>query len=368
MNEDPDSITTNGRPTSTARLTLIGPMPPPIHGQTVATSHMVSELAPYFPNMRVANTRGDEVGGWLRAVVKVRRSARSWWSVRGADAVYIAVKADRGMWLTTVAAAMARLAGARLFLHHHSYAYVNVRKRRMVALTYVAGRAAHHIVLSDSMARQLVSVMPEISEPFVLGNAGLIDKSLLDVPLRADGADLVLGHMSDLSHEKGIGEVVDLALALHGAGTRVRLLVGGPNVDGESRQHLDRAERELGELFEYRGLLTGRSKRSFFEDITHFALPSRYVHEAVPLVLYEAMAAGAVCVATRLGSIAEQLEDSPCLLARSAEQFVEETLPFLAGATAALETSGECRRAYLRALRVSERQLRNLIDLVAGPG
>jgi glycosyltransferase involved in cell wall biosynthesis len=328
-------------------------------------SHMVSELTPHFSQMRLADISAGAAVGWLRPVVKLRRSASAWWAIPRSDAVYIAVKAGHGMWLTTVAAGLARLTGTRVFLHHHSYAYVRERKPRMVALTRAAGPNAHHIVLSKSMACDLSSVMPELPRPLVIGNAGLVDRTLLELPLKADGSDLVLGHLSNLSLEKGIAEVVELACALHQSGTRVRLVVGGPTVDGETRPHIERAALALGELFEYRGLMTGDTKRAFFEEITHFVFPTRYVHEAVPLVIYEAMAAGAVCVTTRQGSIPEQVEGSPGVLAQSADSFVEETLPVLVDASASTAAAQESRQAYVRALAESERELADFVTLLA---
>ena len=346
---------------SHVRMLLIGPMPPPLHGQTVVMNHMVSQLVPLFPHLRVVSDSVLETRGWRRPVAKLRRAVGSLVSVRDCDAVYIAVKADHGMWITTALAVRARWAGVRIFLHHHSYAYVHGRKKRMVALARAAGPSAHHIVLSRTMATDLARVMPEVTRSIVVGNAGLIDKSLSHLPVKTDSQELVLGHMSDLSLEKGVAEVVDLAIKLNQKGVRARLIMGGPGVDGESRQHLDRAARELGEMFEYRGLLSGQAKQRFYTEITHFIFPSRYVHEAMPLVLYEAMAAGVVCVATLQGSIAEQLEGSPCVLAHSADSFVEETLPILSRALVSTATSEQCRQAYFRALSESEKQLEELI-------
>jgi glycosyltransferase involved in cell wall biosynthesis len=357
--------TERGKVRGDVQLTLIGPMPPPTNGQSVVMSHMASELAPHFSQMRVADTCEGQAPRWLRPLVKLRQSAAAWRSIRGSDAVYIAVKAGHGMWLTTVAAGLARLAGARVFLHHHSYAYVRVRMPRMVALTRAAGPHAHHIVLSQSMASGLTAVMPEIRRPLIIGNAGLVDRTLLELPLKTDGGDLVLGHLSNLSLEKGIAEVVDLAVALHRAGVRARLIVGGPTADGDSRLHLDRAARELGELFAYRGPVAGAAKHALFEDITHFVFPSRYVHEAVPLVLYEAMAAGVVCVAAQRGAIAEQLDGSPGVLTQNADSFVRETLPALASASVSAAASQKSREAYLRALSESEGQLADFITLLA---
>jgi len=350
---------------SMTRLTMIGPMPPPIHGQSVVMSHMVSELAPLFPRMRIADTRSGDARGIVGLFATVGRAANSWLSLRGTDAAYIAVKAGNGMWLTTAAAGLARWTGARVFLHHHSYAYVRQRQRRMAALTRVAGPRAHHIVLSEGMARDLRRVMPGIRQLLVVGNAGLIDKALLELPLKAESTDLVLGHLSNLSADKGLGEVVDTAIGLHKAGVQARLIIGGPALDGEARDHLNRASNALGELFEYRGTLTGVDKHRFFDEITHFVFPSRYIHEAVPLVLYEALAAGAVCVTTRLGSIPQQLEGSPCLLASSADSFVEELLPDLVATSVSTAASRECRQAYLRALCDSELQLVGLANAIA---
>jgi hypothetical protein len=82
--------------------------------------------------------------------------------------------------------------------------------------------------------------------------------------------------------------------------------------------------------------------------------------------LYEAMAAGAVCLAIRRGSIAEQLAGSPGLLADSAASFVAETLPMLADTPVSAVLSAASRQAYLRALALSEQQLEDLALLLTG--
>lgn len=350
---------------SDVRLTLIGQIPPPVHGQSVVTSVVASFLAPHFRYMRIVNTSEGTAARWQQLATKVSRSALAVWALRSSDAVYIAVNGGRGMWLTTVIAGLARLANVRIFLHHHSYSYIRERKSRMVALTRAAGPDAYHIVLSRTMAADLIDVIPEVRRTLVCGPACCVDKGLLESPLRADNDELVLGHLSILVPGKGVAEVVDLAVALHRAGKQVRLLVGGPTPCEQSRLHLDHAARELGALFEYRGQLGGDSKRDFFREITHFILPSRYVHEAVPVVLFEAMAAGAVCIATRRGSIAEQLQDSPSVLADSADSFVEEIFPILVRASASTAASRASREAFLRKLAASERNLADLVRLMA---
>lgn len=345
-------------------VTLIGPMPPPVDGQSMVMRHMVSHCHARFPGLRVADIAEPAATGRLRALTKLTRSARAWRSIPGSKVVYLAVKADRGMWLTTSTALVARLFRARIFLHHHSYTYLRQRTPRMVALTRAAGPQAHHIVLAQSMQRVLRAVMPEIRTVLVMNNAGLVDRSLLDLSLTDDGDELVLGHLSNLYLDKGIAEVVDLALALHQAGTRARLVVAGPIAQDECRDHLARAAEGLGALFDYRGPVAGETKHAFFQEITHFVFPTRYVHESVPLVLYEAMAAGVVCVSTRHGSIPEQLADGPAIVAADKDSFVVDTLPLFIGASATRADSAASRECYLRALRDFEEQLRVFVEHV----
>ena len=345
------------------RVTLVGPMPPPTNGQSVVFSHIVMEFRRHIRELRIVNTGDGESRGWVGLFLKLGRAVASCWAALQADATYVAVKAGYGMWLTTAVACFARLRGARIFLHHHSYAYVRRRQFRMVVLTRVAGRDAYHIVLSRLMDVQLRQVMPEIQRTLIVGNAALVDGSLVELPLKWE-RNLTLGHLSNLSAEKGIAEVVDLAVALKAEGIRAGLIIGGPAVDNESSEHIDRASRELGELFEYRGPLAGASKQRFFSDITHFAFPSRYEHEAMPLVLYEALAAGVVCIATRQGVIAEQLEGSPALLAENSASFVQDVLPALGDGRVSYSSALKCRETYLSALAESVGELEDLIETV----
>lgn len=334
------------------RLTLIGPMPPPLNGQSVAMAHMVSALRRHFPHATVV----DSSAGHIR-----RGTFMAWKSLYFSDIVYIAVKAGRGMWLTTLAAAASRIAGAQVVLHHHSYDYIRTRRRRMVALVRAAGPRSRHIALSEVMADDLCKTMPEIRDCVVLGNACLIDAELLDTPVKESQAEIVLGHLSNLTAGKGIAEVIDLAVALRRLRGDIRLIVAGPVSDSESQLQIDRATRELGDIFDYRGALAGDAKRQFFTDISHFVFPTDYAHEAVPLVLYEAMAAGVVCVATRRGAIPEQLAGCPALLADDQRTFVEQVVAPLERSATSRDVSRTCKDSYRKALSESEAQMTSLI-------
>ncbi|WP_349269651.1 hypothetical protein MPNTM1_05598 [Mycolicibacterium parafortuitum] len=344
------------------RIGLIGPLPPPINGQSMVTSRIADELSNCaFSVQTVDTSNGVRSRGIFLPLLAVYQTVRALSVVYAADVVYIAVKAGHGMWLTTFLTIAARLMGAEIFLHHHSYLYVSERLLRMVALVRAAGPDSTHIVLSQSMARDLRATMPELNKLLVLGNAGLVDPLLLNVPRKQDGDPVVVGHMSNLSPEKGISEVIDLVLALRDSGCEVRLVVAGPAETRETRDELLRAADNLGQLFEYRGPVAGTQKLDFYRDISHFAFPTRYAHEAAPLVLYEAMAAGVVCVATSCGSIAEQLEGSVGIITDSADVFVGQALPIMQKATVRTADSIQVRGAFLAALEEFEGQFQAFV-------
>lgn len=347
------------------RLTVAGPLPPPVHGQSVVTEYLLNQLLMREGvQIRVANTSEGTGPLWRRLTRKIINTLAEWLNVARSDAVYISVNSGMGMWLSTVAAGIARTSRARIVLHHHSYANAKKRNLRTVALARMAGKNARHVVLSDSMANELRNAVPEAHSLLILRNAGLVDSELANLPLKADGRSLVLGHLSNLSLEKGIAEVVNLACSLYRSGIDIRLIVAGPATTKDAKRHLGYAKAVLEDRFDYRGSVFGDAKLQFFNDITHFVFPSRYKHEAMPLVLYEAMAAGVVCLATLQGSISEQLAGSASKISSSVETFVEEMQSYLTDIRVSRNASAKSRQAYLQARTTSEEQLARIVDFL----
>lgn len=350
------------------RVHVIGPLPPPMHGQSMVTQEIAVRLNSAFPDLNVIDTAFPKSArmrsGLLKPLLKAFSHVRPLFLATRVDCVYLSVNANNGMWLTTFLAFIFRLKGARIFLHHHSYSYVRARKGRMVALALAAGESAFHLVLSRTMARDLARTTPEVRNSFVLGNACFVDGSLLSLPEKTSGSGVVLGHLSNLTLEKGIAETIDLAIALQRVDVPVRLIVGGPIVNQSARDHLDRASRALGPQFEYRGPLGGASKLRFFEEISHFVFPTGHIHEAVPLVLFEALAAGAICLSTRQGSVAEQLEGSGAILADTQHSFVNDVAAQLLVSLDHLGASKQSRKAFVEARALAEDQLRTLVAIL----
>lgn len=111
-----------------------------------------------------------------------------------------------------------------------------------------------------------------------------------------------IGHLANLSEEKGSVDLLRAAMTLWQAGERFQLLLAGPmmpNFRHFWRQMSPRAKRWV--------MLTGplpeEQKADFYAALDLFALPSR--SDSFGLVLLEAWAAGLPCVGYRAGGIAE---------------------------------------------------------------
>ena len=215
----------------------------------------------------------------------------------------------------------------------------------MVVMAKLAGAQASHIVLGETMAADLRQYTPEVKSTFVLNNAGLVDPRLSKLPEKdVTDAVRVLGHLSNLNADKGLAEVLELALSLNRQGRRTKLIIGGPASDDWTRNALAAAKAELGDMLDYRGPLYGDNKRKFFQDIEVFVFPTKYRNEASPLVLLEAMSAGAPCLSVALGCISEDLGE------KGGFAFLPDE-PFVGAATKSLDHIYEHYSARSRAAR-----------------
>lgn len=279
-------------PGATRGIFVVSPLPPPLHGVSATTKNILAS-APGLPFFVVNISPGDGSGLASKALKPWRVILACLALVQHRcenPTLYMTADGGFGILYNILLGAVATAMRYRIFIHHHSFAYIDRKDRLMSAFVRLVGARATHVVLCPAMGEVLRTHYPSAARQIEVSNAALIDPVDLGVaPVRSR---VVLGFMSNLIVEKGLDIVINLALRCKAEDLPVDLLIAGPETDQRSRDLLDLARAELGESFRYVGSVGGEEKTRFFESVSTFVFATRYVNEAQPRAVLEALAHG----------------------------------------------------------------------------
>ena len=253
-------------------------------------------------------------GAWLFAL---RR--------RGAT-LYFSLSGGWGLLYEALTVAGARLLGATVIVHHHSFRYLDEPFWPLAVLARAAGPGAVHVVLGEGMGDLLRKRCPYIGETLVLSNAVFIPSVQAGAtrPLRT------AGYLANLSWEKGLQEVIDTAELCNARGLQIEFVVAGPFEDPEVEASFRRRSAGIANL-RYLGPVYGDEKARFFDDIDVFIFPTLYRHEAEPLVVLEALSHGRPVIAYARGCIASLLGSGGGRAVPVAESFQAAAAGWISG-------------------------------------
>jgi glycosyltransferase involved in cell wall biosynthesis len=344
-------------------MVVVGTLPPPVHGASLITERVADWLERRGTVHRI-DIEPEGAFRWPRKAGRYLGALGQLGRHRGRG-LYLPSSGGEAILADAAVCRRARALGYRIAIHHHSHTYVHRHRRPMAALAAAAGPDALHLVGCEQQGARLRALYPSIARTQPLSNAPI---ALDPGELRPDPptGPLRLGHLANLSLEKGLGDVLALAEAMTDAGRDVEVVLGGPVTTAEARDRLTRAEGRLGSRLRALGALDEAGKAAFFRGIDLFVFPSRYRHETLPVVVHEAMSHGVPVLATAVGCVAAQVDDAGVTIDPDAD-FVAEALPRvdLLVRDPALRT--RAREAYLAQLAHSEVELGLLADhLLAG--
>jgi len=287
------------------RILMVGGFPPPVRGMPVINAAVRNEfekagITPAVIGVSALNldrsflVRLGRLPKVLRGLFRMALMR----DLRG-SIFYISVSGGLGQFYEMLFVLLARLKGMRLYLHHHSFAYLNKPTFYTKVLTKIAGASAVHITLSPVMAAKLqatynlVHVWP-ISNTVFLMNNEIYPNQIRTRLIRP-------GFISNISTEKGVFEFLDLVSTVEKENIPIKGKLAGPFQDF----HVEKLVRSrLAQLkhIEYVGPKYGSDKDIFFADIDVLIFPTRYKNEAEPIVIHEAMRSG-VPVISRTGGV-----------------------------------------------------------------
>jgi glycosyltransferase involved in cell wall biosynthesis len=287
-------------------LCFAGPLPPPVHGFSSICAMMLDLLKARMPVAvfnRAPGPRPKAIGALHQLITAVNYLTTC--IGKRDTALYLALSGGRGQFIDLLYVLISKLFRRPIYIHHHSYTYINTPSRLNRCL-FALVRKENHIVLTPKMG-------------LLLNRAYGLDSAVLRVVSNAafyrweeacqvqanESAPLQLGFLSNITFEKGIVEFFDVLAALNRRGIEYRAHIAGP-VAPETRQRFERLLESSAHVH-YAGPLYGEDKERFYRQLDIFLFPTRYANEAEPLVIYEAMRHGVHVMACDRGSIAEML-------------------------------------------------------------
>jgi glycosyltransferase involved in cell wall biosynthesis len=228
----------------------------------------------------------------------------------------------------------------------------------MSALVAAAGPDALHLVGCARQGERLQELYPGIGRVLSVSNAPIAVDPGVPAPV-GEGTRVRLGHLANLSLDKGLGEVLDLAEALAEQGRDLELVLGGPVSAPAAEERIAVARARLGDRLVTLGPLDEAGKATFFGRLDLFVFPSRYRHETLPVVVHESMSHGVPVLATGIGCVPEQVGPAGRCVATE-DDFVAAALPLVDQLVGRPELRHLARQTYVDQLAASEDELRQL--------
>lgn len=347
-------------------VVVVAPTPPPLHGAAATTEGILDFMRPRV-TLKVANVSPGVATGMARHFVRARRTLNALGLlVRQAGTpnrvLYMTADGGAGMIYNIAVAGLGTLLGYRVFLHHHSFAYIDRRTPWMTILSRILAAKGVHVVLCPAMVDGLKALYP-VGRTLELSSAALLPPAPC-VPKRS-GGPLRMGFLSNLIIEKGLDTSIDLLRAARQEGLTVELVVAGRAPDQRPLDLISAARAELGESLTYVGPLSDADKDTFLDGLDVFLFPSRYFNEAQPRAVLEALARGVPVLTIARSCITTDMGEGAGLCSPRDADFIRTALPFVrlwAGDRAQLDKVSETARRRGQTLYADGRG--HLTDLV----
>jgi glycosyltransferase involved in cell wall biosynthesis len=286
-------------------ILVIGPFPPPVHGFAQATTDIANLLSSRGFNVTQIDLKPVHHKVGILAAIRLRISqiATLFSEASRGSQIYIALSGGGRQLVDLGVLLIARLIGAKLYIHHHSFAYLDQPTWLSRMCFRVAGIAGIHLVLCDKMKRLMQKQYRSALNVEVISNAGLLS---VDLEFKPRTRLQNVGYLGALTREKGILLFLEIAEDLLKNNPGLTFSIAGPCNDNAIRDRVERACQAHLEI-DYLGPVYGDAKKAFVESLDALLFPTTYHNEAEPLVIWESISNGAPVIGWERGCIGEML-------------------------------------------------------------
>jgi glycosyltransferase involved in cell wall biosynthesis len=307
------------------RIFMVGPFPPPVHGMAAVNNAVYLRLRAAGSEPLAIDLGAPSLNRalWVRLgrIPKVLRGLVRLICARKLRdrALYMSVSGGFGQIYELLFLMLARMRTMRIFLHHHSFVYLDAPSQLTKLLTRLAGAKAVHIAQSPKMAERLRTIY-RLMHVASVSNAVFLVSSSVPPPASIREEVRALGYLSNISAEKGVFEFLDLLEVARDRCLPVRGILAGPFQDAETEQQVRERLTALPNVV-YVGPKYGAAKDEFFLDIDVLVFPTLYKNETEGIVNHEAMQNGVPVIAYGRGCIPEIVVSECGLVVPPSEKF-----------------------------------------------
>lgn len=298
-------------------VVVIGPLPPPFNGMTVATMHLLNasrsdryrvlhlDTSDHRPIDRVGHV--DVVNAWLAVCHGVRCLVLL--SRFRPLCVHVPLARNRlGFTRDALFLVSARITHTRCVLHFHSRDFIAYYEAEpavfRLLIRFALGRTSRAIVLGRSRMHDFGHLIPA-DRVHVVPN-GVPDVGAGEDPGRRERVAL---HLTNLSEKKGVFDFLEAARRIVPEVPDARFVLAGGWLSVEDRERATAfvSTHRLGSAISILGEVHGAEKDSLLREAAVMGFPTHHHTEGHPLVVLEALSAATPVVASSVGAIPETI-------------------------------------------------------------
>ncbi len=227
------------------------------------------------------------------------------------DIIHIQLTPDTGFFRDIILFFLAYLSRRKIVAHTHgnvgaSSALFRRSNSMQRGFRWVLRCADHVITLAPSHASEVSSYGIELSRITPIPNMALRPESERQ---RSPSSATTFLHLGRITREKGVEDLVDAAAIVRRHHASFRLVLAGLPAVGEYLSQLEaKIERKkLREYVAFAGYVSGSTKQKWMLESDVLVLASH--SEMLPVVIFEAMAAGLPVIVTDTGCVRDYLSD-----------------------------------------------------------
>ncbi|MDM5340539.1 glycosyltransferase family 4 protein [Fictibacillus enclensis] len=317
---------------------IVGPLPPPIHGESVAINTIVRSKKIQFEcnlisvntNRKNTNRAGKFSVRKILSDIYIINKILFYVIFKHIDVLYLSISQTKlGLLRDLVILGISTNFSKKSIVHLHGNNLGTVlddlSRTEFFWAKKILKKVDVGIVLCQSLSNNYRNLIKEVR---IISNG--VDSNYIrieDLQGKKSKENINILYLSNLIKEKGYIELIKAIIDLLKEGYKINLHLAGAIYNKEEFDgifHIIRANG-LDNHIKYCGIVNGSKKKELLLSSDIMVLPSNYPIEGQPISIIEGMAAGLAIIATNRGGIPE-LIDSKLLIQKGEREFIKTSL------------------------------------------